>query len=469
MKRLRILSALLALSVALTFSAYATNVLSNNISSWAVDEITRAERAGLLTSIVADDSFIESLGTDYTADITREQFASLIVGLIESSKGLVWDPLQAGEMHFKDTTSYAVQRAYEIGVVQGTGDTSFSPELTMTREQMATMLYRAIEVVDADAVPGPAMLDGYKDVGQIADWAYAAVSSMAGCGIIEGGTDKRLAPKENVSIEQAIVLTYRSLGQAISPQAKRLAESYVSGQTTGIFTDSRLDSIQMVEVYQESGVDFLLYSIAFSLKTDKPGSVETRNGVLDDGWFTPSQPTILVLQLGAGGKFICQGEFTTGYTADGNQEMFSLAFQQFLKGGTALPYTYPQSGKITNTIGAYEKNTYQYTPTRKMSIEEITHELTKQVLDDISAREDMAYKVLDYRVTTIYDIELNEEDSESYWTAWPAFEMKYIGWYGLIGPSDGAWWISDFGTDGGISRVRIDEKNGTYTLRCWAP
>ncbi len=74
-----------------------------------------------------------------------------------------------------------------------------------------------------------------------------------------------------------------------------------------------------------------------------------------------------------------------------------------------------------------------------------------------------------FLITGIHDILLVEDGGESYWTAWPAFEMKYSGWYGLIGPSDGAWFISGFGTDGGLSRVRVDEKNGTYTLRCWAP
>lgn len=80
----------------------------------------------------------------------------------------------------------------------------------------------------------------------------------------------------------------------------------------------------------------------------------------------------------------------------------------------------------------------------------------------------MTYQLVDYKIKTIDDIEWVEEDG-SYWTAWPVVDMKYVGWYGMIGPSDGSTFISYFGTDGGMSRVRIDNKNGVYTLRCWAP
>lgn len=468
MRRTRIFGIFLVLLFSLVTFAQATDVTDKRISNWAIGEVTKAERLGLLAPIV-DATLAEKLGTDYSVDITREQFVGLVAGLVESARDLIGNPQSTNENPFHDTSSYAVQNVYEIGVVNGTGNGNFSPSLPITREEIATILYRTIRVIDASAIPASSDLGSFVDAGQISSWALETVSGMVGCGVMKGNSDGRLAPRDHTSIEQAILLAYRAFAQSITPQADRLAKIYAEGQQTALdLSGSRVDSMRMVDVYRKGQAAFVLYSIQFSLKADKPEVVGALDGILANGWFTPSQPTILVLQRGAGEKFICQGGFTAQTTAD-DGEQFHADFERFLENGTAYPYEFPPMGGITNTIAAYEQNTYQYTPTHDMTIEEIIRELTRQVLDSIAVRDDMTYRMLDYHITEIHDILLVEDEGVSYWTAWPAFEMKYRGWYGLIGPSDGTWFISSFGTDGGLSRVRIDEKNGIYTLRCWAP
>ena len=468
MRRTRIIGIFLVLLFSLVTFAQATGVADKHISNWAIGEVTKAERLGLLAPIV-DANLAEKLGTDYSVDITREQFVGLVAGLVESARGLIWNPQSTNENPFYDTSSYAVKNVYEIGIVNGTGNGNFSPSLPITREEIATILYRTIRVVDASAVPASSDLGTFLDAGQISSWALEAMGGIVGCDIMKGNSDGRLAPQDHTSIEQAILLAYRAFGQAIAPQTERLSKTYARvQQETHALGDSRVDSVRMVDVYREGQTALVLYSLQFSLKADKPELVATLDGTLTDGWFTPFQPTILVLQRGAGGKFICQGEFTAQTTAD-DEELFHANFNRFLENGTTYPYQYPQMGGITNTIAAYEQGTYQFAPTHNMTLEEIIRELTRQVLDSVAVRDDMTYRMLDYHITGIHDILLVEDGGESYWTAWPAFEMKYSGWYGLIGPSDGAWFISGFGTDGGLSRVRVDEKNGTYTLRCWAP
>ena len=53
---------------------------------------------------------------------------------------------------------------------------------------------------------------------------------MVGCGIINGTSDNTLAPKANVSIEQAAILIYRLYGQSILKDITPLAEAFVSDQ-----------------------------------------------------------------------------------------------------------------------------------------------------------------------------------------------------------------------------------------------
>lgn len=468
MRRTRFFGMVLVLLFSLVPFAQAAGAADTHISNWAVEEVEKAERLGLLAPIV-DGTLAEKLGTDYSANMTREQFVGLVAGLVESAKGPIWNLDSPDEDPFRDTSSYAVQNVCELGVINGTGNGNFSPSLPITREEIATILYRTIRVIDGSALPAPSDLNGIVDAGQVSGWALEAVRGMVGCGVMQGSPDGRLAPQGHTSIEQAILLAYRAFGQAIAPQAQRLSNLYAGAQQEAhALGGSRVDSVRLTDVYREGQTALVLYSLQFSLKADKPELVAALDGTLTDGWFTPSQPTILVLQRGAGGKFICQGGFPAQTTAEDGEQL-RADVKLFLEKGTAYPYQYPQMGGITNTTAAYEQGTYQVTPTHNMPLEEIIRELTRQVLDRVAARDDMTYRMLDYHITGIYDIQLVEDGGESYWTAWPAFEMKYSGWYGLIGPSDGAWFISRFDTDGGLSRVRIDEKNGTYTLRCWAP
>lgn len=142
------------------------------------------------------------------------------------------------------------------------------------------------------------------------------MSSMVGCGIINGTSDNTLAPKANVSIEQAAILIYRLYGQSILKDITPLAEAFVSDQkaiitklqgaytsTPSTFSDSRIDSIQMAEVFQENGTTYILYSLKYSVKADNPEAVIVFEDTLKDGWLVINAVTTYVVQMD-GGKLI---------------------------------------------------------------------------------------------------------------------------------------------------------------------
>jgi hypothetical protein len=88
------------------------------------------------------------------------------------------------------------------GLFQGTSDTTFSPELSMTRAMLVTVLWRL------DGKPSPSAAAGFDDVpgGQ---WYSEAVSWAAANGIVDGYGDGRFGPDDPITREQMAVILYR--------------------------------------------------------------------------------------------------------------------------------------------------------------------------------------------------------------------------------------------------------------------
>lgn len=189
---------------------------TNEPSSWAKSEIEAAIAAGLVPALTDSPK--------YTAAITREQFAELVVQTVyELSGGEAFDSVRTSMVHFEDYNTEAIQRAASIGVVNGTGNGNFSPKLTTNREQIASMLARAWTYLSDNftyiKAPAPADdLSGYVDYASISDWAVEGVGILVYNGLMKGtGNGSTLAPKDSCTVEQAIILCYR-LYTTILPQ-----------------------------------------------------------------------------------------------------------------------------------------------------------------------------------------------------------------------------------------------------------
>ena len=82
------------------------------------------------------------------------------------------------------------------GIAAGTGDNKFSPNLAVTREEIAAMLYRY-----ADAM-GKVPADGwfyngasYTDAAAVSSWAKQAVEYCSMMGVVSGKDGGRFDPK----------------------------------------------------------------------------------------------------------------------------------------------------------------------------------------------------------------------------------------------------------------------------------
>lgn len=171
-------------------------------SSWAKSEIDLAVDAGLVPELTGFPR--------YQDNITREQFAELSVNMVKMVIGDKADMSKAKT--FSDCTNQNVLEASAFGIVDGVGGGKFAPKQTTTREQIATMLARAITVLEADGTditPAGADLAKFTDKAQVSTWAADSVGLLAANAIMKGTSDTTLSPKAPCTVEQSILLVYR--------------------------------------------------------------------------------------------------------------------------------------------------------------------------------------------------------------------------------------------------------------------
>lgn len=98
----------------------------------------------------------------------------------------------------KDWFAPAVLWAYQNNVTTGTSATTFAPNENVTREQMATFIYRYMKETKGESFDGSAV-SKFNDDRQISSWAKDAVYTMAGEGIINGVGGGNFAPKNTAT------------------------------------------------------------------------------------------------------------------------------------------------------------------------------------------------------------------------------------------------------------------------------
>ncbi|MDT3429051.1 hypothetical protein J2Z22_004650 [Paenibacillus forsythiae] len=138
--------------------------------------------------------------------VSRAQFAAMLVralGLREASG--------AGSGGFADVDRRAwyasvVQAASAAGIVQGAGG-KFRPEAGITRQELAVMLARALELQDAvAAVSNGGSSPLFSDAGQIDGWAIDSVAKIYRLGIVKGDASGAFRARSQATRAEAAVM-----------------------------------------------------------------------------------------------------------------------------------------------------------------------------------------------------------------------------------------------------------------------
>lgn len=192
---------------AVTQPAYTTD--NPKVDAWANDFYTQAKGFGLLPT----DGV---LGSDYTAKITRAQFAALAVTTYERVLNTTVST-SAGDTTFADCTGNEyVAKAYNLGILSGYNSAatragvSVGPNDPITREQAAVMLARLMTVYSettGGVQPAKAESLPFKDAAS--SWALDGIATVYEHGIMAGTSATTFDGKANYTIEQAVVTMYR--------------------------------------------------------------------------------------------------------------------------------------------------------------------------------------------------------------------------------------------------------------------
>ncbi|MDO4516236.1 MAG: Ig-like domain-containing protein [Bacillota bacterium] len=183
-----------------TTSAHFSDVTPDTVGSWAANAVDFAYDCGLVNGVE------EGLFSPNTP-MTR----AMLVTVLYRAAG---SPQAAVTTNFTDLTEEyyynAVVWANVMGIVNGTSDTTFSPNDPVTRQQIAAILYRYAGATGS--IPqAQGSLNAYADKDQVDAYAVTPMTWAVGKGIISGMTDTTLEPQGKATRAQVAVILHRYL------------------------------------------------------------------------------------------------------------------------------------------------------------------------------------------------------------------------------------------------------------------
>ena len=135
---------------------------------------------------------------------------AMIVTMLWRMEG---EPVANYAMSFKDVKAdkwytEAIRWAQSNKIVEGYSADSFGSNEPITREQMATILYRYAKNHGID-VTNSNTLAGFTDVNKVSSWALDAMKWANAVGLVQGRTTTTLVPKVSLTRAEAATMVQR--------------------------------------------------------------------------------------------------------------------------------------------------------------------------------------------------------------------------------------------------------------------
>ena len=147
--------------------------------TWYEDYVNTVAEAGIIKGY--DDGLFH--GDNH---VTREEFAAMLVralGLTDNGKACAFTDISGR------WSEEAIRIAAQNGLVNGVDATTFAPDAEITRQEMMTMIARALKATGLN-VTGSDDLSGYADANEVSGWAMSSVRTLVASGIISGDNGK---------------------------------------------------------------------------------------------------------------------------------------------------------------------------------------------------------------------------------------------------------------------------------------
>ena len=171
-------------------------------SAWYRSDVAAVYEAGLMTGTSA---------TTFAPD--QDTSRAMIVTILYR---LEKEPAVTGGNTFTDVAegawyTDAVTWAQDSGIVTGYTETTFGPNDPITREQLATILYRYAQAKGVDVSVGEdTNILSYNDISDLGQWAMSAMQWACGAGLISGDNNGNLLPKNTAARSQVAAVLHRA-------------------------------------------------------------------------------------------------------------------------------------------------------------------------------------------------------------------------------------------------------------------
>lgn len=202
MRTKRQVAFLLALVLIAGLAIPGMTALASQPSAWAEPEMNAANMEGLLTANAAKD---------FRRELTRLEFCELVVAMSEKILGQEL-PVPDSDP-FTDSRNVAVLKAYKYGIVDGVGGSRFAPESKVQRQQLVTMIIRAVRKLETDL--GKTLMYSstvslpFRDNSAIDSYATESVRAAYANGLVKGDDLNNFNPKSSIKSEECVAIVIR--------------------------------------------------------------------------------------------------------------------------------------------------------------------------------------------------------------------------------------------------------------------
>lgn len=175
-------------------------------AKWAIQAVRYIQEKGIVSGV--DDERFEP-----NRSITRAEAVKMMAAMIGAEPQNA--PLPFQDVSEGDWSYPYISAAYRLGLVNGKSETEFDAHSAITRQEMAVMAYRAMDIMrmKIDKSEG----GFFEDESQIAPWSAEAVNALATMKIIvgsEGENGSIFRPNDNITRAETSMILYLILKKA---------------------------------------------------------------------------------------------------------------------------------------------------------------------------------------------------------------------------------------------------------------
>ncbi|WP_233530902.1 S-layer homology domain-containing protein [Paenibacillus alkalitolerans] len=219
---------ILLLAIVLSFSTIMPNVPAGAVNSLPFHDISNSFAKDAIIHLY-QKQIVDGTGDklfEPRKPISRAEFAAMLMRLFKLQP--TYNAVPAFSDVPKSSWYYGqVHAAVNLGIVTGTSPNTFEPGKSITRQEAAALLARALKHengrVDGISLP-------FSDAGSVSEWAVPLVDAAYSLGLIQGYNGK-IRPHDPISRQEAAVVFDRILQNAA--WSKRIETEYASGIQLG--------------------------------------------------------------------------------------------------------------------------------------------------------------------------------------------------------------------------------------------